>query len=61
MTLKSSVRNAICTPCADILHVDVVWRIAELLRTDCDTRKIMVENGAKQPLGSTELLHLVGG
>ena len=35
-----------------------VWRIIELQRIELKTRKIMVENGAKHPQGSTELLYL---
>ena len=34
-----------------------VWPITELQIIDCETRKIIVENGAKHPLGSTELLY----
>ena len=40
------------------------WPITELQRIDRETRKIMIENGAKHPLGSTELLYLprnIGG
>ena len=35
-----------------------VWPITELQRIDRENRKIMVENGEKHPLGSTELLYL---
>ena len=34
------------------------WPITELQRIDRKTRKIMVENTAKHPLGSTELFYL---
>ena len=35
-----------------------VWTIAELQRLDRETHKVMVSNGAKHPLGSTDLLYL---
>ena len=35
-----------------------VWPITELKRIDRETRKSMVENGARYPLGSNELLYL---
>ena len=35
-----------------------VWPIAELRRIDRETWKIMMDNGAKRPQGSTELLYL---
>ena len=35
-----------------------VWPIAELQRIDRETRKIMVDNGAKRPQEFTELLYL---
>ena len=35
-----------------------VFLIADLRRINRETRKIMVENEAKHPLGSTELLYL---
>ena len=35
-----------------------VWPIAELQRLDRESRKIMVENGGKHPLGTSDLLHL---
>ena len=35
-----------------------VCTIADLQRSDRETRKVMVVNGAKHPLSSTELLHL---
>ena len=40
------------------------WPITELQSIDRETRKIMVVNGVKHPLGSTELLYLprnIGG
>ena len=40
------------------------WPIADLQQLDRETRKIMVENGEKHPLGSKALLYLprkVGG
>ena len=44
----------------DLFHVDtsLARPIAELQRLDGESRKCMVENGAKHPLGSTELFHL---
>ena len=41
-----------------------VWPITELQRLDRESRKIMVENGGKHPLGASDLLYLprrVGG
>ena len=41
-----------------------VWPITELQRLDRESRKIMVENGGKHPLGISDLLYLtrrVGG
>ena len=41
-----------------------VWPITELQRLDRESRKIMVENGGKHPLGTSDLLYLprrVGG
>ena len=39
-----------------------VWPITELQRLDRESRKIMVENGGKQPLGTSDLLpRRVGG
>ena len=35
-----------------------VWTFADLQRLDGETRKVMVVNGAKHPLSSTELLYL---
>ena len=35
-----------------------VWPIAELQRIDRETRKIMVENGARHPLASTDQLYI---
>ena len=35
-----------------------MWRIAEPQRIDLETRKIIVDNGAKGSQGSTELLYL---
>ena len=35
-----------------------VWPIAELQRLDRETRKVIVENGAKHPLGSISLRYL---
>ena len=41
-----------------------VWPITELQRLDRESRKIMVENGGKHPVGTNDLLYLprkVGG
>ena len=35
-----------------------VWTIVDLQRLDIETRKVMVVNGAKHPLSSTDLLYL---
>ena len=35
-----------------------VWPITELQRLDRESRKIMVENGGKHPLGTSDLLYL---
>ena len=35
-----------------------VWPIAELQRLDRESRKIIVENGGKHPLASSDLLYL---
>ena len=35
-----------------------VWPISDLQRIDRETRKIMVENGAKHPLASTDQLYI---
>ena len=35
-----------------------VWPIADLQRIDRETQKIMVENGARHPLASTDQLYI---
>ena len=53
-----AVNQSICAPGDDLLHVDSVWPITELQIINRETKKIMIEKGAKHLLGSTELLYL---
>ena len=55
---KILATNQFPLPAMTYLMWTQVWPIAELQRLDRESRKCMVENGAKHPLGSTELLYL---
>ena len=55
---KILATNQFALPAMTYFMWTQVWPIAELQRLDRESRKCMVENGAKHPLGSTELLYL---
>ena len=55
---KTVATNQFALPALTYFMQTQVWPIAELQRIDRETWKIMVENGAKHPQGSTELLYL---
>ena len=55
---KDMASNQFALPILSYLMWTQVWPIAELQRLDRETRKVIVENGAKHPLGSTSLMYL---
>ena len=55
---KTLATNQFALPAMTYFMWIQVWPIAELQRLDRESRKCMVENGAKHPLGSTELFYL---
>ena len=55
---KVMASNQFALPILSYLMWTQVWPIAELQRLDRETRKVIVENGAKHPLGSTSLMYL---
>ena len=55
---KVLATNQFALPALTYFPWTQVWTIAEWPRLDRETRKVMVANGAKHPLGSTDLLYL---
>ena len=56
---KALVTNQFALPALTYFMWIQVWTIADLQRLDKETRKVMVANRAKRPLGSTDLLYLL--
>ena len=55
---KVLATNQFALPALTYFMWTQVWTIADLQRLDRVTRKVMVVNGAKHPLSSTDILHL---
>ena len=56
---KVLATNQFALPALTYFMWTQVWTIADLQRLDRVTRKVMVVNGAKHPLSSTDLLYLL--
>ena len=55
---KVLATNQFALPVMSYFMWTQVWPIADLQRIDRETRKIMVENGARHPLASTDQLYI---
>ena len=55
---KVLMTNQFALPALTYFTWTQVWTISDLQRLDRETRKVMVVNGAKHPLSSTDLLYL---